>query len=549
MLAKKNRAGLGAVLFAAFAVLMAGCSPSGPRALHKGQKLLNAGDYGGALAQFKIATSLLATNAQAWNYLGVACQHAGQLEDAAAAYQRALILDRGLVEAHYNLGTLWLEQNKPAAAVTEFTAYTLRRGHEPEGWLKLGSAQLHARDFLAAEKSFSIALTLSNNSAEALNGLGLARVGRGRPRDATEYFSEAIQHHPEFAPAYLNLATVAQESLHDTRFALQNYRAYLELTPRPPDWDAVNGIVESLEHSQSVARSTPQAETRNAAATPPRLEPAQKPAQLPRANPPPKPKPSVQRPSQRQSSQPEIAPPAQEVKVQPSPEIASGARNAQSPTVAPPARSQTEETYVQNGVTPLPRLNPTGPGGSDRNAYLPAQPSPPAFPRYLYRSPEKPSTGDRRAASAAFTRADEFEQSSRLTDALEWFRRAKQLDPSWFEAQYNYAVLAYRLRNYSAALPAYETALAIRPDSVDTRYYFAVALKAAGYVTDSVNELKKIVAVHPDDVRTQLTLGNLYAQQLHDPVQARRYYLKVLELDPHNAQATDIRFWLSSNPE
>ena len=57
-----------------------------------------------------------------------------------------------------------------------------------------------------------------------------------------------------------------------------------------------------------------------------------------------------------------------------------------------------------------------------------------------------------------------------------------------------------------------------------------------------------VVAAHPDEVRAQLALGNLYAQQLRDPAQARRHYMKVLELDPHNPQATDIRFWLSANP-
>jgi len=47
------------------------------------------------------------------------------------------------------------------------------------------------------------------------------------------------------------------------------------------------------------------------------------------------------------------------------------------------------------------------------------------------------------------------------------------------------------LRNYDSALASYETALALRPDSVDARYNFALALKAAGYVPDAADELKK----------------------------------------------------------
>jgi tetratricopeptide (TPR) repeat protein len=131
---------------------------------------------------------------------------------------------------------------------------------------------------------------------------------------------------------------------------------------------------------------------------------------------------------------------------------------------------------------------------------------------------------------------------------MEWYRRAASADPGWFEAQYNYGVLAYRLRNYPAALAAYEMALAIQPDSTDARYNFALTLRSAGYVTDAVNELEKILTANPDEVRAQLALGNLYAQKLNNPAQARRHYLKVIELDPHNSQANDIRYWLTSNP-
>src|SRR5208282_4024698 len=227
MLATKNRIWCGAIFLLALAIFISGCSPSGPHALLKGKKFLDRGDYAGAVAQLKIATSLLATNAQAWNYLGLAYHHDGQAADAVVAYQRALALDRDLAEAHYNLGCLWLEQNKPDAARTEFTAYTLRRSNAPEGWLKLGLAQLRVHELTAAEKSFSTALYLNPNNAEALNGLGLAQIQRDRPREAAQDFSAAVKAHPDYAPAILNLATVAQEYLRDNKLALQYYRVYL----------------------------------------------------------------------------------------------------------------------------------------------------------------------------------------------------------------------------------------------------------------------------------------------------------------------------------
>ena len=176
-------------------------------------------------------------------------------------------------------------------------------------------------------------------------------------------------------------------------------------------------------------------------------------------------------------------------------------------------------------------------------------PAPPVFPRYLYLSPRKPKAGDRKAAARAFAEAQQFEHQDDLAQAVNSYRQAAELDPAWFEAQYNCAVLAYRVQDLKQALAASEMALAIRPDSGDARYNFALALKTAGYALDALNELKKIVAANPDDARAQLALGNLYAEQMRDLAQARQHYVKWLALDPHNPQADNIRYWLSANPQ
>ena len=80
----------------------------------------------------------------------------------------------------------------PEAAKAEFTVYTLRRGHDAIGWLKLGSAQLRLGEVVAAERSYSSVLSLKTDDAAAYNGLGLARAQRNRPRDAQQFFSAAV---------------------------------------------------------------------------------------------------------------------------------------------------------------------------------------------------------------------------------------------------------------------------------------------------------------------------------------------------------------------
>src|SRR5882672_8286625 len=110
MLTIKNLAGTVPVsFFVLLAAVLAGCTPEGPHDLRRGRELIDDGRYPEAVEILKEAASLLPTNSQAWNYLGLACQHAGQITNAVQAYQRALALDYDLAEVHFNLGCLWLD--------------------------------------------------------------------------------------------------------------------------------------------------------------------------------------------------------------------------------------------------------------------------------------------------------------------------------------------------------------------------------------------------------------------------------------------------------
>ena len=140
------------------------------------------------------------------------------------------------------------------------------------------------------------------------------------------------------------------------------------------------------------------------------------------------------------------------------------------------------------------------------------------------------------------------QRANRLSEALQSYRRATQLDPSYFEAHYRLGLAAFEVRSFRLALGAWEPALALRPNYADARYNFALTLKASNYPNDAADELEKLLALHPDEARGHLTLGNLYAEQLRDIPRARRHYGRVLQLDPRNPQAQAIRYWLVANP-
>ena len=228
-------------------VLLCGCAPPGPRALLKGGRLIREGKHEQAIQQLQTATRLLPKNAQAWNHLGLAHHGANQAEPAARAYRQALMLDHNLAAARYNLGCLLLEQNDLAGAADQLTSYTLLVPNSADGWLKLGVAQLRARKPDLAEKNLKTALELQPQNAEALNGLGVAQVQRRRASDALYYFNQTLTHHPNYRPALLNAAVVNHQSASSRSVALQKYRQYLALQPRPANWEAVAAAANQLD--------------------------------------------------------------------------------------------------------------------------------------------------------------------------------------------------------------------------------------------------------------------------------------------------------------
>lgn len=653
--------------------LLAACAPPGPRALLRGKELMERGLYTEALQQLRSAVELLPTNAIAWQYYGVACQKTGQITDAERAYQRALAIDRNLMEARYNLGCLYLDANRLDDAKTQFTAYHLRKGNSPEGLIKLGTAQLRSREITAAERSLTEALRLSPKNPEALNALGMARMMRSRPQEAAQIFENVVRDHPGYAPAWLNLAVVRQQHLRNPAGALKAYSQYAALQPGAANAENVRAIIKSLDLQlapppasppPTIAMAPQPATAPQVAAAPPprevpsqpqpqpryepepvRVEKAVQPILAPRASTAATPPRTAARPIIPQApeasvtpSQPPPAEPPSKVPatdaarlaaapvlklpgaesepgpgtpiapiktpatitevnaprppvivtntlpvetVVPPPQIVSVPRQTESlapveelPAGVPPSSLIITTSSVPGQIASPARrsvwqtLNPANLWRGNAEPSAPPKPgiiittAPPiqvlsaaprpapssAPPRYLYKNPRPPVAGDRKAAEKLLSQGIQAHTAQNLQTAVQDYREAARLDPGFFEAHYNLGLANAELGNLQAALASYETALAVRPASTNARYNLALVLWEAGYHLDAAKELEKILAQHPNETRARLALGNLFAQKLNQPQKAREQYLKVLELEPDNPQASALRSWLALHP-
>ena len=192
--------------------------------------------------------------AKAWNLLGLALHRSGHAAEAVAAYRKALVLDRDLAVANYNLGCLLYEQGSYVAAVDAFTTYIALQKEpneqQADAYLRMGSAHLRLsatvsgaerlRQLDGARHDLEIAHR-QVPSPETLNGLGLIQWQRNRSStEAINRFRGALQMQSNYAPALLNMAIIHEYYLNDQRIALQEYRDFLAMqsplsTPRDLD--------------------------------------------------------------------------------------------------------------------------------------------------------------------------------------------------------------------------------------------------------------------------------------------------------------------------
>src|SRR5262249_6015359 len=140
----------------------------------------------------------------------------------------------------------------------------------------------------------------------------------------------------------------------------------------------------------------------------------------------------------------------------------------------PPKRGFFERVNPVNVFRSEPKPQPkTTPLPPPKQVATPSQPetltaanaaspvNPPSH--YNYRSPAPPAPGDRAEAQRYFDQGLEAHRAHRLAEAIQAYRQATQLDPSFFEAQFYLAFAAAQAGDLATALTRYEYALAIAP--------------------------------------------------------------------------------------
>ena len=692
--------GIKNALFTILAVIgvgfLAGCTPSGPKALLQGEELLNKGQTREAVKKMERAVKYMPNNPLAWNYLGVALHTAGRQDEALHAYQKASAINPHMDTLYYNLGCLYLDRKNYQIAIHSFSNYLnleKNMNFEP-AWEKIGYAFLAVQRSDLAAHSFSNVVILNPQNAKAYNTLGLIAATEKNTLLAMKHFSNSILADAAYAPPHLNTAILLQRTGGNTNLALalNRYERYLALAPRASDTQRVENQVSALHKLLS-------AETENRTVPEPAAT-SQKPTAVASLDQ--KPEPDTQLPATNQLAQtendapetklstekngvivtklqqtslPTQQPAIRETTAEPEPVVAAtvpsttgtseppeeidlAALRKESPEplikdLTPPEpaprssepalqpenilpRNEEPKLSLEPSLTaepepePAPVLQPPAervrvvkvtstPTASDTRASAQAAPAdtdpergnffsrvfgkrrsadpsesehpapvaassePPAIsvtpvdvpaepqvvnipPRertapapvapvptlrvyepYTYQNPPAAASGNREEAYPLFQRAFRAHQEKDFPTAIEYYSKAIQKDPAWFEAHFNLGLACYGAGEYSSSLLAFENALALKPDSWETRYNFALALNKAEHPNEAIVELKKVTRLNDSYANAWLEMGVIYQNRFADIENAYRSYQKFVALAPNHPSAYTTKIWLAQN--
>jgi Flp pilus assembly protein TadD len=176
------------------------------------EQLMNNGDKAGAVRMLRWALKGSFTGAANWRHLGVACDRAGQWQQAVQAYRRALQIAPGSAEDNNELGNASAALGQDQAAQAAYTRAVALPTEEAVGHINFGSLLLARGETAQATESFTRARSLDPTLANTHYLLGCAALAAG-DFEVTLAHCDACLSIESYAPDALALRAIALNEL------------------------------------------------------------------------------------------------------------------------------------------------------------------------------------------------------------------------------------------------------------------------------------------------------------------------------------------------
>jgi Tfp pilus assembly protein PilF len=172
----------------------------------EGMKALQANHLDEAAAAFTKAIEQDPNDYGAHFNLALTYSLSKQDAKAVPEYRKTLELKPGLYQAQLNLGILLMRDQKPLEAIPQLEAAVAQKPKELQPNFNLAAAYLTAGQAAQAEKAYLTALEIKPDNAAAELGLGRAQLAQNRLEDAAVHLKKAAELDPKYRDALLEVA-------------------------------------------------------------------------------------------------------------------------------------------------------------------------------------------------------------------------------------------------------------------------------------------------------------------------------------------------------
>ena len=160
--------------------------------LEEGRKLVDAGDYKGAIAIYQQAANLDRKNAKIHSGIGYLYAQQGNFPLALAAYRRAIAIDSNNSDFYYAVGYIKGNTGDTAGAKEAYRrSIQLNRGNL-NAYLGLGVTQTALKDYESAMWAYEQAIELNKNNARTYELMGSMFKQRRQTQQASNVLRKAL---------------------------------------------------------------------------------------------------------------------------------------------------------------------------------------------------------------------------------------------------------------------------------------------------------------------------------------------------------------------
>ena len=174
--------------------------------------------------------------------MGNVLKDQGKLDQAIAAYNKALLVKPNYGKAYNNIGLVLQIQGKFDEAIVVYNKCISLSPNSTEAYINLGITLKHQWKLDEAIEVFNKAISLKPYYAETYNNLGTVYQDQHKLDEASEAFNKAISLKPDYAEFYCNIGVVFKDQGKLDK-AIDAYHKAISLKPDYPDAYNNMGVV------------------------------------------------------------------------------------------------------------------------------------------------------------------------------------------------------------------------------------------------------------------------------------------------------------------